>query len=147
MNTSEIVLLATLTAAMFNVGVIWLTQVVVYPVWALVGESEWSAYHEAHKRRLPGTAFIPHGLAILGALLLIVLRPLYVPGWAAWLAFAIEAVMLAATAAYWAPLQVRLSRRRDPRLLRLLLATHWIRVGLITVFGALLCWMVTLAFS
>ncbi|HUR04643.1 MAG TPA: hypothetical protein VM347_19015 [Nonomuraea sp.] len=142
----EIVLLGTLTVAMFNVGVIWLTQVVVYPVWALVGESEWSAYHEAHKRRLPGTAFVPHGLALLGAVLLIVLRPPYVPGWAVWLALAIEAAMLAATATYWAPLQIRLSRRNDHRLLRLLLATHWIRVGLVTAFGALLCWMVTLAF-
>ncbi|SEF83428.1 hypothetical protein SAMN05444920_101796 [Nonomuraea solani] len=145
MRTSEVVLLATLIVAMFNAGVIWLTQLVVYPVWALVGEAEWSAYHDAHKRRLPGTAFVPHGLALLGALLLIVLRPAYVPGWAVWLAFAVEAVMLAATATYWAPLQIRLSRGNDPRLLRRLLATHWIRAGLVTVFGALLCWMVMLA--
>ncbi|MEV0385580.1 hypothetical protein [Nonomuraea sp. NPDC050643] len=119
----------------------------VHPVWALVGASEWSAYHEAPKRRLPGTAFVPHGLAMLGALSLILLRPAYMPGWAVWLALTIEAVMLAATAAYWAPLQFRLSRRNDHRLLRLLLATHWIRVGLVTAFGALLCWMVTLAFG
>ncbi|MBT2229067.1 hypothetical protein [Nonomuraea sp. NEAU-A123] len=65
---------------------------------------------------------------------------------AVWLALAVEAAMLAATATYWAPLQIRLSRRNDRRLLRLLLATHWIRVGLVTAFGALLCWMVTLAF-
>jgi hypothetical protein len=50
MDRREIVLLGTLTVAMFNVGIIWLTQAVVYPVWALVGEPEWSAYHEAHKR-------------------------------------------------------------------------------------------------
>jgi hypothetical protein len=64
-DAREIVVLGTLAVAMFNVGVIWLTQRVVYPVWALVGEHEWRAYHEAHKRRLPGTAFVPHGLGIV----------------------------------------------------------------------------------
>lgn len=82
MDAREIVLLGTLAVAMFNVGVIWLTQVVVYPVWALVGEPEWQRFHEAHKRRLPGVAFVPHGLATPGALLLIILRPAHVPGWA-----------------------------------------------------------------
>ena len=61
MNAREVVLLGTLAVAMFNVGVIWLTPVVVYPVWAPVGEPERNADHEAHKRRLPGVAFIPHG--------------------------------------------------------------------------------------
>ncbi|MEV0622688.1 hypothetical protein AB0I81_55885 [Nonomuraea sp. NPDC050404] len=144
MDASTMVLLGTLTVAMFNVGVIWLTQVVVYPAWALVGEAEWSAFHDAHKRRLPETAFIPHGLAVLGALLLAILPPAHAPSWAAWIALAIEVVMLTATVTYWAPLQMRLNQRRDDRLLRLLLATHWIRVGLVTAFGALLCWMTTL---
>jgi hypothetical protein len=146
-DAREIVVLGTLAVAMFNVGVIWLTQRVVYPVWALVGEHEWRAYHEAHKRRLPGTAFVPHGLGIAGSALLVGWPPDRVAASMVWLALAIPVTMAAATAAYWAPLQIRLSARLDRLLLRRLLATHWIRVALISAHGAVMWWIAAVAFA
>lgn len=147
MDARETVLLGTLAVAMFNVGVIWLTQRVVYPVWTLVGEHEWRAYHEAHKRRLPGTVFVPHGLGIVGSALLVARPPDQVAVWMVWLALALPITMAAATAAYWAPLQIRLSTRLDRPLLRRLLATHWIRVALISAHGVLMWWMAAMAFA
>ena len=143
----ETLVLGTLAVAMFNVGVIWLTQRVVYPVWTLVGEQEWRAYHEAHKRRLPGTVFVPHGLGIVGSALLIAWPPDGVPAWMVWLALALPITMAAATVAYWAPLQIRLSTRLDRPLLQRLLATHWIRVALISAHGVMMWWIAAMAFA
>lgn len=147
MDTRETLVLGTLAVAMFNVGVIWLTQRVVYPVWTLVGEREWHAYHEAHKRRLPSTVFVPHGLGIVGSALLVAWPPAGVPAWLVWLALALPITMAAATAAYWAPLQIRLSRRLDRPLLQRLLATHWIRVALISAHAVTMWWTAAMAFA
>jgi hypothetical protein len=141
------VVLGTLAVAMFNVGVIWLTQRVVYPVWALVGAREWRAYHEAHKRRLLGTVFVPHGMGIVGSALLVAWPPDRVAAWMVWLAVALPLTMAVATAAYWAPLQLRLLTGLDRSLLRRLLATHWIRVALISAHGALMWWIAALTFG
>lgn len=147
MDTPETVLLGTLAVAMFNVGVIWLTQRVVYPVWTLVGEKEWCTYHDAHKRRLPGTVFVPHGLGIAGSALLVAWPPDGVAVWMVWLALAFPTTMATATAAYWAPRQIRLSARLDRPLLRRLLATHWIRVALVSAHGGMMWWMAAVAFA
>jgi hypothetical protein len=146
-DARDVVVLGTLAVAMFNVGVIWLTQRVVYPVWALIGEHEWRAYHDAHKRRLPGTAFVPHGLGIVGSTLLVGWPPDGVAVWLVWLALALPITMAAATAAYWAPLQIRLSTRLDRPLLRRLLATHWIRVALVSAHGVVMWWIAAVAFA
>jgi hypothetical protein len=137
--------LGTPAVAMFNVGIIWLTQLVVYPVWALVGEQEWRTYHDAHERRLPATVYVPHGVGILGSALLVGRPPDGVATPLVWLALALPLAMVAGTATYWAPLQIRLSAGLDRRLLRRLLATHWIRVALISAHGAVLCWIATVA--
>lgn len=147
MDVRETVLLGTVAVTMFNVGVIWLTQRVVYPVWTLVGEHEWRAYHDAHKRRLPGTVFVPHGLGIVGSALLVGWPPDRVAVWLVWLGLALPITMVAGTLAYWAPLQIRLSTRPDLRLLRRLRATHWIRVALIGAHGVVMWWMAAVAFA
>jgi hypothetical protein len=147
MDARDIVVLGALAVAMFNVGVIWLTQRVVYPVWTLVGEHEWRAFHEAHKRRLPGTVFVPHGLGIVASTLLVAWPPDRVAAWMVWLALALPITMATATAVYWAPLQSRLSAQVDRPLLRRLLVTHWIRVALISAHGVMMCWIAAVAFA
>ncbi|MEV7098099.1 hypothetical protein AB0M80_35190 [Amycolatopsis sp. NPDC051045] len=147
MDVREMVVLGTLAVAMFNVGVIWLTQRVVYPVWTLVGEREWGAYHDAHKRRLPGTVFVPHGLGIVGSALMVGWPPDRIPVWLVCLALALPLTMAAATAVYWAPQQTRLSTQLDRLLLQRLLATHWIRVALISAHGAVMWWIAAATFA
>jgi hypothetical protein len=147
MDARDVVVLGALAVAMFNVGVIWLTQRVVYPVWTLVGDHEWRAFHAAHERRLPGTVFVPHGLGIVASTLLVAWPPDRVPAWMVWLALALPITMATATAVYWAPLQRRLSARMDRPLVRRLLATHWIRVALIGAHGVMTCWIAAVAFA
>jgi hypothetical protein len=56
------------------------------------------------------------------------------------------------TAIWWAPLMARLSQAVDvsgawtPEF-RLLLATHWLRVALVTAYGVLIFWMAWTSFA
>jgi hypothetical protein len=63
------------------------------------------------------------------------------------LALAFPTTMATATAAYWAPRQIRLSARLDRPLLRRLLATHWVRVALVSAHGGMMWWMAAVAFA
>lgn len=54
-------LLLHLVATAVLSGVGWIVQVVVYPAFALVGPSEWPAYHRQHLRRI-GWVVGPPGL-------------------------------------------------------------------------------------
>lgn len=45
-------LLVHLVATAVLAGVGWIVQVVVYPAFALVGPTEWPAYHRQHLRRI-----------------------------------------------------------------------------------------------
>ena len=44
--------IANLVAAVALCGLIWTIQLVHYPLFALVGEAQWVAYGEAHRRRI-----------------------------------------------------------------------------------------------
>jgi len=137
------VLLLTLALSFYNVGIIWLMQVHVYPLFKLVGEDEWTAYHTAHWHRIWGVVFVPAGLTLLGTILLMFFRPEGVSGWSFWLGLGIQVVLYALTAVVWAPMQVRLSEggRFHPRVHETLLRTHWGRVVLITLYALLVLWM------
>jgi hypothetical protein len=67
--------------------------------------------------------------------------------WLVWLALALPLTMAAATVVYWAPLQIRLSTQLDRLLLRRLLATHWIRVALISAHSVMLWWIAAVTFA
>lgn len=103
MTIAEWILLPTLGLAFYNVGIIWLMQVHVYPLFKLVGEDEWIPYHTAHWHRIRGVVFVPAGLVLLGAILLMFFRPEAVPGWSLWLGLGVQVVLYALTAVVWAP--------------------------------------------
>lgn len=144
MSVADWVLLIALVVGFYNVGIIWLMQVHVYPLFGLVGEDEWVSYHTAHWHRIWGVVFVPAGLTLLGAVLLVFFRPAGVPGWSLWLGLGVQVLLYALTAVLWAPMQVRLGKRGGSRnaVYRRLLRTHWIRVALITLYALLLLWMV-----
>lgn len=149
MTIAEWILLPTLGLAFYNVGIIWLMQVHVYPLFKLVGEDEWIPYHTAHWHRIRGVVFVPAGLVLLGAILLMFFRPEAVPGWSLWLGLGVQVVLYALTAVVWAPMQIRLSEgdRLHPRVHETLLRTHWGRVALITLYALLVLWMTVAAFA
>jgi hypothetical protein len=71
---------------------------------------------------------------------------------AVWLGIALHVTTYFLTAIWWAPMMARLVEVVDPsgtptRRFSLLLATHWLRVALVTAYGLLMFWMVRVSFG
>ena len=150
-KASRWLLLIALAVSFYNVGLIWLTQVSSYRLWPYVGPAEFEAYHGAWWRSIQPVLILAGGLAVLSPLAMPRWRPPRVPLWAVWLGIVLQATVWALTAVFWAPLQARLVQvwLPDGTLnpdFDLLLNTHWMRVALVTGYGALLFWMAARSF-
>ena len=53
------VLLAHVASSLFMVGMIWTIQVVHYPLFALVGTDQFTAYEAAHSSRITALIAVP----------------------------------------------------------------------------------------
>jgi hypothetical protein len=140
-NTTRgrVILACASALGLFAVGNVWLVQLVCYRLWAYVGQAHAYAYHLAWWRSIWFILFVPAGFLFLVGLLLPWLRQSGVGGSPAWLALALQVVTAIGTAAWWAPLMARLVSKSGIMLARdysLLMSTHWIRLALITAYGA-----------
>jgi hypothetical protein len=134
MRAKHLVFFTTALLTVWNAALIWMTQVMSYPLWPMVGSANFHGYHLAWWHSVWWT-FIPAGLALLGSVLLLIDRPRYFPRWAAWGAVAAQMVALIVTLIFWAPLQASLSTGSglDMAGFHTLMWTHWFRVALIWV--------------
>jgi hypothetical protein len=81
---------------------------------------------------------VPAGVVFLGPLALPWARPAGVNARLVWLGLALQFVIYASTAVWWAPLMARLVTADAGMSLRdyqLLMSMHWIRLALITANG------------
>jgi hypothetical protein len=141
---SQWLLLATLMFSAYGAGQVWLVQLSSYPLWRFVGTAEFRAYHLAWWRSIWGVVLAPAGLASVGAVLMIWLRPPRVAPVEIWVGVGLQAALVLGTAAWWGPLMARLetpSGALDPERYRALMNTHWIRVAIITAYALLVARM------
>ena len=137
-------LIVTVFLAVAGVGQVWLVQLSSYHLWAFVGPRDIAAYHEEWWRSIWFVVIAPAGLVFLASALMLRMRPEGVPTTSIRLGFALEALLLLGTAAYWGPLMARLASPETGLILPLyheLMLTHWIRVALVTAYGLLAFWM------
>jgi hypothetical protein len=132
MRRRDLLFLTTALLTVWNAAVIWMTQVICYPLWPRVGTAEFERYHLAWWHLVWWT-FIPAGLALLGSLALLWVRPEYLPRRAVLLALIAQLITLGVTLAFWAPLQARLATPAGLDLagFHTLMWTHWFRVALL----------------
>jgi len=144
MTVAHWLLLVTCALSVYSVGQVWLVQLSSYPLWAYVGGREFRAYHLAWWRSIWGVILAPAGLVALGAVFMLWWREPAVPAWAAWVGVGLQVALILGTALWWAPLMARLEGP-DGELLRkrfrLLVATHWLRVFIVTAYGFVVLWM------
>jgi hypothetical protein len=146
MNKSQWLLLGTCALSLYGMGQVWLVQLSSYRLWAYVGELEFRSYHQAWWQSIWGVILAPAVLVLIGALLMLWWRAPGVPAWATWLGAILQIALLLGTAAWWGPLMARLETATgglSPERYRLLMTTHWIRVGIISAYGLLALWMLT----
>src|SRR5512138_1072945 len=148
MNWTRWLLVAAAVLGIYAVGNIWPVQLSSYPLWAYVGQREFHAYHVAWWHSIWGVILAPASLLFVVSVLMLWWRPAGVPGWAVWAGFGLQLALLLGTALWWGPLMARLSTPEGGLvrgLFPLLLRTHWLRVAIVTAYGALAVWMLVVA--
>ena len=144
MDRSQWLLLVTCALSLYSVGNIWPVQLSSYPLWTQVGPGEFHAYHLAWWRSIWGVILAPAGVVFVGAILMPWWRAPGVPPWATGLGLALQLALVVGTALWWGPLMARLEDRAGGLSMarfQLLMATHWLRVAIVTAYGALTLWM------
>jgi len=112
----------SVTAAL--AGLIWVVQVVHYPLFAAVGPDEFTRYEQRHRARitiLVGPLMAVEGLAALALVLAPGDRTLPMLG------LGLLGAIHASTVCLQVPLHEQLSRHYDGRLIARLVRTNWIR--------------------
>lgn len=137
------VFLTHLAATLVMVGVIWIVQIVHYPLFGNVGAEGFAVYETEHSRRITFVV-APLMLAELAtAVLLVWSRPAGVTALQAWIGVALVAVVWASTFFVQVPLHGKLGGGFDADAHARLVLTNWVRTAAWSLRGALVVWMVS----
>ena len=135
------ILIANAASTWFLTGLIWVIQVVHYPLFAGVGRSEFAAYEASHTRLITIVVGPVMLVELATSVLLVAVRPASVPMWAAGLGAALVAIVWMSTIALQVPAHGRLAQGFAPDAHAMLVQTNWIRTVAWTMHGALCAWM------
>lgn len=121
------VLLLNCFATFFMTGVIWFVQLVHYPLFAGVGEADFSAYEARHASLTTLVVMPPMVIELLTAALLLIRRPGIVSPLEAWSGLALVILIWVSTAVLQVPLHNTLGNGFDATAHRLLVSGNWLR--------------------
>ena len=135
------IFLANLAATLFMVGVIWVIQVVHYPLFRNVGVEEFTDYERWHSNLITLIVGPPMLLELATALLLLWQRPAAMPMWMAWIGLILIGMIWLSTAFLQVPQHTILSAGFNAEAHRLLVTSNWIRTVAWSMRGGLLLWV------
>ena len=135
MRTDLVILNAVATWAM--VGVIWIVQLVHYPLLALVGSDRSVQVAERHQRAISFVVGPPMAVEGVTSLALLVSRPDSVPVWLPWAGAASLGVALLCTVLLSVPRHARMAAAPDERVGAELVRTNWPRTIAWSAHGAI----------
>ena len=141
MNWSLHILLANVAATLFMVGLIWMVQVVHYPLFDDVGEQNYVRYQQRHQANITYIVGPVMLVELATAILLVwfpmdgIGKPLVFAG------IALVAVIWLSTAFIQVPCHEKLVRGFDPAAYKWLVNSNWIRTIAWTARGIVVTWM------
>ena len=127
------------------VGILWMVQIVQYPLFAQVGSGSFDAFHA---RYLRSTTWVVGPFMLLEsatAVALLYARPEWMPQASVFANLAGIFLQWTATALFSVPMHRRLERSFDERAQRFLVRSNWVRTWTWSARGLLLAWWLTLA--
>ena len=122
-----VVVLAHAASTWFLTGLIWLVQVVHYPLFAGVGADGFVTYQGQHATRITRVLALPWAVQGVTTAVLLVAPPAAAPRWLVWLAAALAVVPVAVTVTASVPAHQRLGDGFDVVVHRRLVRTNWAR--------------------
>ena len=146
-DVMDMIFAAQMVATLFMVGLIWFVQLVHYPLFALVGETGFSAYEQSHSRRITtivGPAMLIEGVT---SALLFWHRVPGIPFWMVSLGMILLVVIWISTAFIQVPCHTKLLLGFDSVIHKKLVTTNWVRTWCWSLRGFLVVFMSWTAFS
>ncbi|MEM1107232.1 MAG: hypothetical protein AAGH99_00900 [Planctomycetota bacterium] len=140
-------LLTNAAVTLYMVGLIWMVQIVHYPLFDGVGEAGFAAYEDRHTRGMTGIVLPPMMIELVTAIILVAWRPeasSMIPRWMMWAGLGLVVFLWAVTFLLSVPQHAKLAQGFDPRAYRLLVDTNWLRTAAWTLRGGLALWMLAL---
>lgn len=134
------ILITNLIATWYMVGVIWVIQIVHYPLFSRVGAENFPEYEHLHSSRITPIVGIPMVIELLTAVALCSALPSVIPRWLAWSGLALVLAIWLSTALLQVPCHQKLSHSFQPNVHAFLVASNWLRTILWTTRGGLLAY-------
>jgi hypothetical protein len=127
--------------SVWNAGIVWFTQIAVYPLWPLVGAEQFHDYHLTWWHDM-WPSFGPVVLMFACSVALLCVRPGGIPAWTLWLGLHLQIAVHTLTALFWAPIQATMAAPGGMSLIKYqeLMGTHWFRVAFFFAYAALMIW-------
>lgn len=126
----QLVLLANLFATCFMAGVIWIIQVVHYPLFDHVSPEQFCRFHQRHSRSISAVVALPWLVELLtSAVLVFLLNESVSPVWQilVWTGAVMAIFPVALTIWLQIPCHQALANRFDTQVHRRLVVTNWLR--------------------
>ena len=126
---ADIAAVAQVVGSVGMFGVIWIVQLVHYPLMRFVPSAQFADFEAAHSTRISwvvGPLMAVEGVCVLAFFFA---PPAGLPWWLPWAGAGAEAIAIGTAIFVSAPLHGRLGARFDPALLDRLIATNWIRTA------------------
>ena len=140
MLNPSLVFLLNLISTWYLVGLIWIVQIVHYPLFDRVGAREFEQYEADHNRLITPVVGPVMLVELASALALIVASPAGFPRWAAWLGVGLIATIWLSTVLIQVPCHNQLSSGFQEFAYRRLVGTNWIRTVCWSARGVLVAY-------
>ena len=141
MNASLFVLLTNVVATLFLVGLIWMVQVVHYPLFDDVGDQNYVRYQQRHQSSITYVVGPVMLIELITALMMIWYRPEGVGNWLVYCGIGLVVLIWLSTAFIQVPCHEKLVKGFDPAAYRWLVDSNWIRTVAWTLRGGVVVWM------
>ena len=139
MNT--LILFANLFSTIYMTGVIWVIQVVHYPLFAKVGSDAFIPYAADHNNLITLVVLPPMLVEAGTAAWFILSRPEQMPAWAAWAGLILVGIVWFSTFFLQVPQHSILLRGVESNAHNLLVGTNWLRTVGWTARSVLMLWV------
>ena len=126
-RAAEIAAVAQVVGSVGMFGVIWVMQVVHYPLMRFVSGEQFARFETAHRTRISwvvGPLMLLEGVCVLAFLFA---PPVGLAWWLPWVGAGVEAIAIGTTVFISAPLHEQLNAHFNQATLDRLIATNWIR--------------------
>ena len=144
---ANVTFLIQLLATWYMVGLIWMVQIVHYPLMGRVGEESFARYEAEHSHKITPIVGAPMLVELVTAAWMLFAPPPTLPRWVAVVGLTLLVLIWLSTAFIQVPCHQRLAAGFDAAAHQTLVRSNWLRTAMWTVRGVLLAYFAARLFN